>query len=102
MIKAGSAKTGVKLPTAATPSKNDQVRSLRDRLTEALQSKGYLTKPTKGQYVYQGVEDVYDKTVIFYNGDYNELYACNYTLDGEKITLTAKVAVQRKTIYVEK
>jgi hypothetical protein len=104
-IKAGALKKlakDVELPTAETPSKNDQMRTLRDRLTDALQDKGHLDKPTKERpWVEGGIEDVYDNTVVFYR-QYNDLKAASYTdIDG-KIALTKPIAVERRTIYVQK
>lgn len=104
MIKAGAAKRkkAVTLPTVSTPSKSDQVSDLRSRLKEALIKKGYLDKPTK-QNPYPGgyIEDMYDKTVVFY-AKYDELFACNYTNSNGVITLGEKQAVERRTVYVVK
>lgn len=103
MIKAGSVKKkkGVTLPTVSTPSKSDQVHDLRTRLKEALTKKGYLPKPTKQTpYVDGYIEDMYDKTVVFYTS--GELYACNYAISNGVITLGDKTAVERRTVYVAK
>lgn len=102
MIKAGNVKKkkGVTLPTASTPSKSDQVHDLRTHLKEALVKKGYLPKATKqNPYPGGGIEDMYDKTVIFYER-YDELYACSYTSSNGVITLGDKTAVERRTVYV--
>lgn len=106
MVKAGDVKRKkageVKLPTAATASKSDQVQDLRTRLRDALQAAKHMTKPKTNEYVCCGIEDVYDKTVVFYSGTYDTLYACNYEDKGGKITLSAPVEVVRRTVYVKK
>lgn len=106
-IKAKMLKTkATKLPSVSAESKGDQVRSLREKLLAGLVDAGMV--PTRegedGACADYGVfiEDVYDNTVVFACGNYDDLHAANYKANGEKIEFSNKIPVARRTIYVER
>lgn len=104
-IKAGSAKAkgktkGVTLPAAGAKSLHQELSQLRDRLNDALLSKGFFKKAAKDKYIHQWIEDVYGNVVVFSVGE--DLYSASYTDKNGTITLGARTAVERRVVYVPK